>query len=102
MPTLFRFTDPKLATPDEGASAPPPESVAPPGLLRIESVTKLLAPVAILPKASRMVTETVCVWSAARLPGCAVTERLNAGPGRILNAPETAGVSTGEDVACSV
>ena len=71
------------ATPFTAVTGPPPESVPPPALFAIASVTAPAKPVATLPFASRAVTWTVgdIATPATVEDGCCVNARVAALPG---------------------
>ncbi len=102
MPTLFRFTDGKVARPPEAVTAPPPVSVELPGFARIasETLVELSVVTRFAPESS---TRTVsdCVWSAALFTGAAWKASWLGAPGVMLNETVVSDVRPGL-VACSV
>src|SRR6185295_9867890 len=84
-----------VATPDDAATVAVPDSVPPPGLVPIATVTFADELVTVLPNASCTVTCTAGLIAApaVALVGCTVKATRFAAAGLMLNAAETAPVS---------
>src|SRR5678815_3219119 len=93
----------KLATPDDASTVVVPESVPPPGLVPMATVTLAVELVTVLPNVSSTATSTAGLIDApaVALLGCAVGASLGAAAGVMLNAAEVAPVSA-PDAAVSV
>src|SRR6185295_12602276 len=93
----------KLATPFTAATVATPESVPPPGLVPIATVTLAEELVTVLPNASCTATWTAGEMAAPAMVvvGCTVNATLLAAAGVMLNAADVAPVS-GADAAVSV
>src|SRR2546425_189721 len=86
VPTLSMLAAENVATPATAASGPPPDSVPPPALVPMASVTLPVNPVAVLPFASRAVTSTAgaMLAPATVLVGCTVNTSVPALPAVML------------------
>src|SRR3954463_6716869 len=93
----------KVATPPEAATVSVPDSVPPPGLVPMATVTLAVELVTVLPNVSCTVTWTdgEIDTPATAFVGWAVNASLEAAAGLMLNAVDPAAVS-GADVAVSV
>src|SRR5512133_2167592 len=93
----------KLATPFTAATVVVPDSVPPPGLVPMDTVTLAVELVTVLPNASctASCTAGLIAAPAVALPGWTMNARLEAAAGVMLNADEVAAVS-GADAAVSV
>src|SRR5512142_2869499 len=92
-----------VATPADAATVVVPDSVPPPGLVPIATVTVAVEPVTVLLNWYCTVT---CTGGATATPataavGCTVKASFAAAAGVMLNAPDVAAVS-GAEVAASV
>src|SRR2546425_3423549 len=86
VPTLSMLAAENVATPATAATGPPPDSVPPPALVPMASVTLPVNPVAVLPFASRAVTSTAgaMLAPATVLVGCTVNTSVPALPAVML------------------
>src|SRR3954469_2187794 len=86
------------ATPAVADTVVVPDSVPPPGLVPMATVTLAVELVAVLPNASCTVTCTVGLMAlpAVALVGCTVKATLDAAAGLMLNTDEVAPVSAPE------
>src|SRR5204863_1376338 len=91
------LTPANVATPAAAAAVAVPESVPPPGLAPMATVTLPANPVAVLPCASRAVTCTAgaIVAPAVVVPGCTVNASWLATPGVMLKPALLAVVTPG-------
>src|SRR5678816_1670868 len=92
-----------VATPLTAATVAVPESVPPPGLVPMATVTLAVELVTVLPNLSSTATSTAGLIDApaVALLGCTVNASLDAAAGVMLNAAEVAPVSA-PDAAVSV
>src|SRR5688572_27592400 len=91
----------KLATPPTAETVVVPDSVPPPGLLPMATVTLAVELVTVLPNASCTATCTagLIATPAVSFDGCTVKASLEAAAGLMVNADEVAPVSPPEVAA---
>ena len=92
---MLRLAAGNVATPFTAVTGPPPESVLPPGLAPIASVTLPANPVTTFSFASSAVTVTAGLNAApaTTFPGCCEKARVEAAAGVIVKAFEVAPAS---------